>query len=219
MLAGKLDMYYTNPNSSYQFILSNSPINITIPSKGLGILLTFRNYGSSYATVAITYGSVNPVYLSTTIILAVCFSIIGAIIIVVVVIRARKYFVNQNLSVSNSREIVIINNSNLTDDEINKYFPEVRAAAIIQRSEINPSTSELNLNDSTLNQEEEDLNCECSICFDNIKRDEMIRVTYCKHIFHGRCLVEWFHKNPVTLFLSRPVPTVGKCSTTERRGD
>lgn len=24
-----------------------------------------------------------------------------------------------------------------------------------------------------------------------------MRVTYCRHLFHGKCLAEWFHKNQI----------------------
>ena len=36
------------------------------------------------------------------------------------------------------------------------------------------------------------INCECSICFDQFKENEMLKQLPCEHIFHKECLGQWF---------------------------
>ncbi|CAD8058066.1 unnamed protein product [Paramecium sonneborni] len=36
---------------------------------------------------------------------------------------------------------------------------------------------------------------ECAICLDNFKQEQIVRVTYCQHVFHIKCLDAWMKKN------------------------
>ena len=36
----------------------------------------------------------------------------------------------------------------------------------------------------------------CSICLEEFKLEESIRVTNCNHIFHHKCIEEWICKSP-----------------------
>lgn len=55
LLAGKINKYYLN-STPLSYILNSTATSITAPAIALPLLLTFRNYGSSIATISITYG-------------------------------------------------------------------------------------------------------------------------------------------------------------------
>lgn len=59
---------------------------------------------------------------------------------------------------------------------------------------MNASTSEMKIyNESSLSRvdslENREMLIECSICFDEIRASHLVRVTYCRHIFHAKCLL------------------------------
>lgn len=35
----------------------------------------------------------------------------------------------------------------------------------------------------------------CSICLNNVKFDEVVRILECKHVYHIKCIDKWFEKN------------------------
>ena len=43
--------------------------------------------------------------------------------------------------------------------------------------------------------DEDNLLNECSICLENYKKDDMIIILSCNHIYHEECLKEWFKNN------------------------
>lgn len=40
---------------------------------------------------------------------------------------------------------------------------------------------------------------DCVICLCSIEGKDMMRATYCRHLFHSQCLVKWFEKNRVNI--------------------
>lgn len=38
---------------------------------------------------------------------------------------------------------------------------------------------------------------DCVICLETINLEDMVRICYCKHIFHSSCLIGWFNKQRV----------------------
>ena len=45
----------------------------------------------------------------------------------------------------------------------------------------------------------ETIDRDCVICLNPIEDTDKMKVTYCKHIFHDHCLVQWFAKQRVPL--------------------
>ena len=52
---------------------------------------------------------------------------------------------------------------------------------------------------------QENLIDECSICLNNLKKDDKILVLKCNHIFHSDCLLEWFNKDNKNCPLCREI--------------
>jgi hypothetical protein len=201
VLAGKINTAYLDTQPA-QIILSSTVATLDLPSKGLNILLTFHNYGSATASVAVSIPTTPTTTVSITTIMAVVFSLLGLAIIIVFVYRIRRYLTARNSIVLNVGPAVMADHNSLIDAEVNKYFPEVSAAILLQ-TDINASSSEININnESSVNRAERidnrEMVIECSICFDEVNASHLARVTYCRHIFHSNCLLEWFHKNQVT---------------------
>ena len=41
------------------------------------------------------------------------------------------------------------------------------------------------------------LNDECSICLCNMDNDEFIKILKCNHVFHNKCIEQWFIKSTI----------------------
>ncbi len=192
ILAGKINTAYLGTEPA-QFTLSSTVATLTLPSNGLNILLTFHNYGNSTATVTVSIPITPTSSIHLTTIMTVVFSLLGLAIIIVLAYRIRRCLSARNSIVLNVGPAVLADHNSLTDAEVNKYFPEVSAAILLQ-TDLNASSSEININnESSLNRVDRidirEALIECSICFDEVRASHLARVTYCRHIFHSNCLL------------------------------
>jgi hypothetical protein len=193
VLPGKINTAYLG-NQSAELTLSLIPAMLFLPSTGLNIMLTFHNYGNSTASVSVSIPTnTSNDASSLSIILAVVLGLVGLAILILIAYRLRKWCSARNSVVINVPPAVIVDENSLTEAEINKYFPEVSAAIFLQ-TDVNASTSEMNINnESSLSRvdrlESRELLIECSICFDEVRASHLVRVTYCRHIFHAKCLL------------------------------
>lgn len=116
LLAGKLNNYYLN-STPLTYVLNNAGTSISVPAIGLPLLLTFRSYASSIASVSITYGEVATIsYLP--IIIGVVIGVFALVIIIILAYRLRKRWMRGSVgsAVVNASEVVMKDDASLTED-------------------------------------------------------------------------------------------------------
>jgi hypothetical protein len=147
MLAGKLNSYYSQAAQPLQLTVSSNGTAISVPASQFDVLITFRNFGSVASTVTLGSPTSSQSSSDLTVILAVVFSLLGVALVVIVLCRIRKCLIVRHSTVNNASLAVLANPSSLTDEEINKYFPEVNSSVLFS-AEINASLSNGQLNAS-----------------------------------------------------------------------
>ena len=96
----------------------------------------------------------------------------------------------------NVPQVALSNEEKLSHQEISKYFPPIVAQSVLPKQAMN--------------------HLECAVCLTDIEKNSIIRVTYCKHIFHGHCLSSWFEKTQVLMEPRRVVRCAGTRWTLRR---
>lgn len=105
--------------------------------------------------------------------------LIALIIGIIYIVKKRREFRVQ------PRESLVrgeLADTNLTPLEIERYFPVVLADKVMAAKSRNESSMDLIPTQ------------DCVICLCPIERTELIRITYCNHLFHKDCLLGWFKK-------------------------
>ena len=108
----------------------------------------------------------------------------------------REY--NRNIRIENNNHNYISNDRNLAfnvNNNINSQNNEIISVRkTLALDEI--LTNENYLGSKICKKEYEKYNIECSICLEKFKEDiDMISITPCFHLFHYKCLVDYFHTN------------------------
>ena len=85
----------------------------------------------------------------------------------------------------------------LSPEDIELYFPTV-------------VRSQLSIPEPSRNEDEKESEFECVICLSSIELQDDIKVGYCKHMFHAKCLTAWFSKQQVNYPKCRTAPTAGR---------
>lgn len=75
---------------------------------------------------------------------------------------------------------VIVDNGSLIQDKNKDKIKEI---------------TKLNCKYSTLTLKKRKKNTECSICFDDYHETDNIIILNCSHIYHLKCIQDWFHEN------------------------
>jgi len=105
--------------------------------------------------------------------------LIALIIGIIYIVRKRREFRVQPREMLAGREPA---DTNLTPEEIERYFPVVLADKVMMAKSRDDSSMDLVPTQ------------DCVICLCPIEKAEPIRVTYCNHLFHKDCLIGWFKK-------------------------
>ena len=163
----------------------------------------------------------NNKYSNIIIVLSFLFSVIFIFIIILFCcLKSRKKKIETNVQISNNNQVNNRNDRNIRfrnrSSDINNYFiySNNRNVAInvddnIYNSNVRIHKSrikEITLNDILADEkylgpkkckkEYEKYNIECTICLEKFKDDiDIISLTPCYHLFHNKCLNQYFRKN------------------------
>ncbi|CAD8059993.1 unnamed protein product [Paramecium sonneborni] len=110
-------------------------------------------------------------------ILSTCLTILCCIIFCVF----RCYRSKRTITNPNQNRILINLQTKITNNDFNQelaiLIPSIEYSAILKK---HPQIRNFN---------------ECAICLDNFRQEQLVRVTYCQHVFHYKCLDAWMKKN------------------------
>ena len=103
-------------------------------------------------------------------------------------------YINNNINVyNNNRNVALdVNNINYNIDSHSNIINPVKKELTLEEI----LTNEIYLGPKKCKKEYEKYNIECSICLEKYKDDiDMVCLTPCSHLFHYKCLYDYFHKN------------------------
>jgi len=195
-LAGPLNTYYDTMNISLSKLVTVTESDFVIESKGRNIMLTLQSTSNFHNTnVVLRYKNADGKS-QIGLIVGLTIGVLAIIALLIVVCYCKK-----------KRQIRRLpeNSFYLSKKEINLYFPEIQGLVVLNiLKETAKHYDKLMMEASEGKSSDEDGE-QCVICLTSISSSEMVRVTYCKHIFHSHCLINWFSKNQVKCCLLRTV--------------
>jgi hypothetical protein len=112
--AGKFNSYFDGTQLT-QITLNSTPTTISIPSKGLNILITFHNYGTGLASVSVSLPSASSSNNVLVVVIVVICGTIGLVLVAFLLYKLRKWMINRNSVVLNVPPAVIVDPNSLTD--------------------------------------------------------------------------------------------------------
>lgn len=133
--------------------------------------------------------------------LAIVLGVLGGILFIALVVAAcyiaRRVRRNSSLVNPNSLQVGDPGSENkLSDSEVELFFPTVLYKDVF--SSKTEETSSMSLkNNSNSEKEKETMDSDCVICLCPVGSDELMKGTYCRHMFHAPCLINWFKKQRV----------------------
>lgn len=114
-LPGKINCIYNN-GQPLKTTVSSTLTTITVPPSSLNVLLSFRNAAALSTTITVSVLSPPQSQSSIVpIILGVTLGIVGALLLILIICKVRKYIVARNTSVLNISAAAMADSSTLVD--------------------------------------------------------------------------------------------------------